>query len=437
MNILLLNYYWPPSGGPAVQRWLDITNKLATLGAQVTVITIDPEKATFPFIDETLCARVHPSVEIRTTDTSELFSVYKKYIGKGKVPGHGMAAQSDEGLKQKAARFVRGNLLLPDPRRGWNKHAFAAAVEVLQQKAIDIIFTAGPPHSTHLIGKKLKSKFPAIPWVVDFHDYWTEISYLDRLFYRTKLASFIDRKIEKGVLKKADYVMTHCESSVNIQQQKSGKLREKFILYRMGFNELLFNNNNAPKVQDKFTITYTGMIAGFYSPNAFFSAVKRCINEHPKIPLEIRFVGSIDQDVRTIIQTTGLQNHVVELGYVSHEKAIQFMYASTALLLVNPLFKYNKFHVPGKLYEYLAVRKPIISIAEKGSENEVIISNAAAGKNFAHSDEEGMIKYISSLMTDWDKAKNLDLPLNPNIAQYGRNFQTEMLAKKITEIKSL
>lgn len=435
MTILLFNYYWPPSGGPAVQRWLDITNRLEDLGVKTIVVTIDPDKATFPFIDTTLNKRIHPSTVTYRTGTSELFSVYKKYIGKGKVPGHGMAAQSDEGWKQKIARFIRGNFLLPDPRKGWNKHAIKQGKEILAHEKIDIIFTAGPPHSTHLIGKKLKKLYPAIPWVADFHDYWTEISYLSKLFYRTKLAASIDRAIEISVLRDADYVMTHCQSSVEIQQQKSGKSSEQFILYRMGYNEHLYARQS-PVRQDRFVIAYIGMIAGFYNPDKFFKALKNRIDKHPDIPVLLQFVGSIDPEIREMLASTGLKNNVEEVGYVAHEKSIEYMYESTALLLVNPEFQHNRFHVPGKLYEYLAAYKPIIAISANGSENEQIITKEKAGKNFSHDEYNNMVSYIDELMTEWKTKRNLDWDYNSDIEKYGRNHQTDLLVGRVKKIIS-
>ncbi len=173
IKILLLNYYWPPGGGPAVQRWLDITNYLSAYGIDTDVVTVDDKLATYPFRDETLMTRISPGTRIFRTGTSELFSIYKRFIGKGKVPANGLVDEPDPTFLQKAARFARGNFFLPDPRRGWNKHAYAQAAALIKTERIDVIFTAGPPHSTHLIGLKLKKHFPHIPWIADIHDYWT------------------------------------------------------------------------------------------------------------------------------------------------------------------------------------------------------------------------------------------------------------------------
>src|SRR5262249_39479639 len=158
--------------------------------------------------DETLLTRIAPSTRTFRTGTSELFGIYKRYIGKGKVPANGLVDEPDPTLLQKVARFARGNFFLPDPRKGWNKHAYDRAAALITSEKIDIVFTAGPPHSTHLVGLRLKKHFPHIRWIADIHDYWTEVSYLSK-FYRTAIAGWVDARLEKKVLRSADRIMTH------------------------------------------------------------------------------------------------------------------------------------------------------------------------------------------------------------------------------------
>jgi hypothetical protein len=214
-KILLINYYWPPCGGPAVQRWLDITNYIEAKGIQTYVVTIDEKVATFPSYDASLQNRIAKSTKVFKTDTSELFDIYKKFVGNGKVPTTGLVDEPNPGFLKKVARFIRGNFFLPDPRIGWNKHAYKMAKTLIEQHNIKVVFTAGPPQSTHLVGLKLKREFPHVKWVTDIHDYWTEVSHL-KLFYRTKIATYFDRKLERKVLVNADVIMTHCRSSKKI-----------------------------------------------------------------------------------------------------------------------------------------------------------------------------------------------------------------------------
>lgn len=429
-KILLINYYWPPCGGPAVQRWVDISNYLAESGIETFVVTIDEKVATFPFIDYSLEKRIADSTRVFKTDTSELFSIYKKYVGKGKVPTTSLADEPNPTFLQKVSRFARGNFFLPDPRRGWNKHALQQAKDLILEHNIITVFTAGPPQSTHLVGLSLKKLFPQIQWIADFHDYWTDISHLSK-FYRTKIAHYFDKKLELKVLRSADKVMTHCLSSQRILSSKLGSVPdEKIFVHTMGYNEDLFVRKE-PVKQDEFSIVYTGTLSALYDPMIFFKAFKSAIEMNKGIAASIIFIGSVFPEIQDIADKEGLQHNFKLKGYVPHTEAIKAMSESSALLLINPRTKEEKNIVPGKIYEYLASFKPIISISSGGSENGFIIKNCKAGDNFDWNDQNGLTAYIDHLMKKWILHKNIDLPYSDVVARYGRRYETTLLAERV------
>lgn len=433
IKILLLNYYWPPGGGPAVQRWLDITNYLSDYGIDTDVVTVDDKLATYPFRDETLITRISPSTRIFRTGTSELFGVYKRFIGKGKVPANGLVDEPNPSFLQKAARFARGNFFLPDPRRGWNKHAYAQAAALIKTEQIDVVFTAGPPHSTHLIGLQLKRDFPHIPWIADIHDYWTEVSYLSK-FYRTGIAGYFDKRLEKKVLRSADRIMTHCQSSKALQCRKiAGQDCSKIFVHTMGFNEDLFYPR-PPARQANFEIIYTGIMADHYEPEMLFRALKTAIGQRPDVPVKLKFIGSLSSTIRDHIVELGLGPLLEEWPYVPHAQVVGKLYKSTAVFLINPKFENEGIHVPGKIYEYLAVLKPIISIAPHGSENERIILNMKAGQNFDRREEAELSHYLVELMDRWLGRQQIDLPENPAVGVYGRRREAETLKEIIKNL---
>ncbi len=433
-KILLINYYWPPCGGSAVQRWLDISNYLDQEQIQTFVVTIDEKEATFPSIDHSLEKRVAASTRVFRTATSELFYLYRKLIGKGKVPSPGMADESEPSFLQKVGRFARGNFFLPDPRRGWNKHALRQAIELIKAEDIKLVFTAGPPQSSHLIGLELKKVFPDLTWIADFHDYWTDISHLTK-FYRTAIAHFFDKRLELNVLQKADQVMTHCQSSKRILGDKlTPGERDKIFVHTMGYREDMFPERPQSGNQKKFTITYTGIIAESYEPAVLFEAFAAALSLNPGINADIVFIGSSFAGLAAIAERTGLAAHFVNKGYIPHTEAIAAMEASSALLLINPRTKDEKNIVPGKLYEYLASFKPVISLSSRGSENEVIIQQCNAGANFNWEDREALTGYIDSLMKKWLREGNVDLPYNEEVHRYGRKYETHLLAERIRSI---
>ncbi len=438
MKILLINYYWPPCGGPAVQRWLNIMRYFSSKDMACSVITIDEKVATFPSIDLSLLESVPESINVYRTDSSELFNVYKKYIGKGKVPSNGLGDEPNPTFMQKVARFVRGNLFLPDPRKGWNKHAYKQAEEIILKEGIDVIVTAGPPHSTHLVAKQLKKKYDFI-WHMDLHDYWYDVWYLNR-FYRTKLAASFDKKIMMKCVAAADSITTDCKHYAQDVINENPASKGKVHPHTMGYNEELFLGKGT-RTQDKFIITYIGTITEDYNIKGFFSALRSFLDEENNPLFEFRFAGSASPYFTRLINDYGLNDQFVNQGYMKHKDVIELLKQSTVLLLANPQTVDEVRIVPGKIYEYLAARKPIISISAHDSENEWILNECDGGKNFERNEEEEIMNYLTQLYKQWQDNKSLDYAYSDEAAykKYGRDVESQQLLErfnKLTKAKS-
>ena len=434
LDLVLFNYYWPPSGGSAVQRWLFLANYLVRNGHNVVVIAPSPEVATYQALDRSLVDRVDPRVRVVHTEVTDYFSLYKRYIGKGKVPTNSLGSEASDSLIKKIARFVRGNFFLPDPRRGWNKHAIQAGRQVLDGLKNPILITAGPPHSTHLIGTHFKQKYETT-WVADFHDYWTELFILPQ-FYRTALAHQLDSYYERNVLKQTDLVLTHCMSSKRIQQKKLQSGHDKLLVHTMGFNPDLVLRENTAREQDHFTITYSGVIAENYQPDVFFEACRSLLNQAPKAPLLLRFVGTVSPYIQGLVEQYELGAYFESTGYVSHQRAVDFLRQSTLLLLVNPHVPSEKRIVPGKLYEYLAVRKPILAISTKGSEVEDILQLTKAGRLFTRTQVSELTTHLLGQLALWRQRKELDLDTPNNLLNnYNRATEAAVLEENLKRLR--
>jgi len=431
-QILLINYYWPPCGGSAVQRWLDLTNYFAREGIVSHVITIDDKIATFPFRDPQLMDRMANTTKVFRTGSSELFHIYDKLFGRTtqKEKQRNIDITSRK-FTQKAARFLRGNFFIPDPRRGWNKHALRQAGDLLHSHHYEAVFTAGPPQSSHLIGLALKKKHPQIKWVADFHDYWTD-NFNQKQFYSTAPAKWIDRNSEKKVLKNADRIMTHCQSAKKLLSEKVRGIEEKILIHRMGYNGQLFGDTSYKwKKQEEFVIAYTGILAATYQPEPFIKAVQTLIQRYPETPVKMRFAGAISTDIAEKIRLLGLEDNFEFLGYVSQKDSIALLQSATLLFLCNPKIGDDRLIVPGKIYEYLAAGKPIISLSSPGSENEQLIETCQAGRNFGWHQTEEIFKYLDSLMATWKDKKNLDLPDNEEVMRFERSVEAKVLIQKL------
>ena len=153
-KVLIITYYWPPSGGAGVQRWLKFSKYLPEFGWDPVILTVDPEYAAYPVIDNSLNFDISSSVEVHKTPAIDYFNIYNK--DKSKIPAAGFANTGERSFNDKIFRFIRGNFFIPDPRRGWNSYASKKACELIETKGINHVITTSPPHSTQLIGLKIK-----------------------------------------------------------------------------------------------------------------------------------------------------------------------------------------------------------------------------------------------------------------------------------------
>ena len=393
-KVLIVTYYWPPSGGAGVQRWLKFSKYLPDFGWDPIILTVDSEFAAYPVTDFSLEADLSSSVKIYSTPAINYFRIYKK--DKSKIPTAGFANSLDNSFKGKILRFIRGNFFLPDPRKGWNKYAFKKACQLIETEGIRNIITTSPPHSTQLIGLKIKKKYPALNWIADLRDPWTDIYYYKQ-FYPTFISRWIDLRYEKNVLRNADKIITVGDSLKNLFSMKVMGVESKTEVITNGFDEDDFSGSRADNPA-RFTVTYVGTLSDIYPIEGFLNALK--IFKEKGNEFMLRFIGTVSQYQKDLIQSkTG--NSILEfIPYVDHSEAILYMLQTTALLLIIPDHQSRKSILTGKLFEYLASGKPIICIGPVDGDAAVIISNTGHGITFSYNDSKGISEYLSSLISD-------------------------------------
>jgi len=395
-KILIITYYWPPSGGAGVQRWLKFSKYLPEFGYQPVVLTVDDAMASYAQTDYSLLQEVRPETQVHRTRTFEPYNLYRKLSGKKEIPYGGFSNQKKVTVFEKLSRLIRGNLFLPDPRRGWNHYALKKALELIQQEGIEVVVTSGPPHSTHLIGKSIKEK-TGIRWIADFRDPWTDIYYYKEL-YHSKLATWYDKITERKVLVHADKIITVSGEVGKLLLRKIPGSTGKIAVIPNGYDEtdfdkitLLFN-----KV---FTITYTGTIAVNYRIEQFIEAIYR-LPEGVKNELRIRFVGNVPDEILRLFELKNLTPLVEVLGYIPHERAVAEMVNASLLLLAIPDSPDNKGIVTGKFFEYLAARRPILAIGPKGGDVDRMVRECKAGQLFSYDEGDQMYQYILNLFVE-------------------------------------
>ncbi|MDO7853458.1 glycosyltransferase family 4 protein [Hymenobacter convexus] len=427
LRLLVITYYWPPSGGAGVQRCLKFVKHLGHFGVEPTVITVDPAQATYPVRDESLLAEVPAGVRVIRTGTTEPFESYKKLTGRA-VPYGGFANEGKPGAMQKVLRFVRGNLFIPDPRRGWNRHALAAVEKLLAAgEQFDAVLTSSPPHSTQLIGLELKKRH-GLRWLADMRDPWTDIYYYKDL-HHTPLAAWLDARYERQVLTQADTVLVTSPETKRLFMAKLPELPSaKLQVLPNGYDETDFCQPSQPPT-DCLRITHTGTITELYHIDCLLNVITSCAARHPEVPLRLRFVGQVSAQLRQQIEQAGLLTATEFIPFVPHDKSVEYLLSSSVLLMAIPDVPRNFGILPGKIFEYLAANKPILCVGPAGSDADNLLQECEAGQALPYQDSALMLATLETLVAQWRQNPNLDLP-----AVSHNRYSRRALAGRLAEI---
>lgn len=386
-KVLIITYYWPPSGGAGVQRWLKFVKYLPEFGIEPLVLTVDAGQAAYPVMDASLEKDIATGTQVYRTPCTDYFKFYRLFSGKKDLPTGGISSGGKSSLKQKIMGFVRGNLLLPDPRRGWNSYAYAKAAELIRTHNIDTVVTTSPPHSTQLIGLKLKQKL-GVRWVADLRDPWTDIYYYNQ-FYHTSIAKAIDKAYERKVVENADALVTVSADLARIYAGKTKKsVEDKIHIIPNGFDESDFPTEIFTQ-EDEPIITYTGTLSDEYHIEGFIRAMQT--ND---VGLKLRFVGKVSPEQQQKLNALPLQPEYI--GHVSHHDSIRHLMKARLLLLVIPKVTNNRGILTGKFFEYLASGKPILAIGPVDGDLADMIRTTGCGKMFDYNDAEGIRSFLET-----------------------------------------
>ena len=421
-KVLIITYYWPPSGGSGVQRWMYFAKYLNEFGVQPTIITVDEKYASYPSKDTSFNKQVE-KVRVYKTKTLEPLRFYS-FLKSGKtekVVPQGNVGGGKKGILDKVATYIRANFFMPDARVGWNRYAFQQAKELITKEHFDLIITTGPPHSTHLVGLKLKQELN-IQWMADFRDPWTEV-YYNNLFKRTQKNEEKDKAMELNVLNKADVILTVGPSMQELLQNKIIEQKEKVHYIFNGFDEEKFSHLTKNK-NTKQTIRYVGTLTENYPYHSFIEAINQLTSDD--IALQIEFIGNIETSVR--LELTSKCNHTIHfIDNVSHQQAIQYMKDADLLLLLLPYMEHAKIMLTGKLFEYLATTNPILCIGNKDADAATIVDQLNHSSAFSENEISNITSYIKNQL--YSNPKMFDNHFDIN--KFGRKENTKKLAELI------
>ncbi|MGY8932766.1 MAG: glycosyltransferase family 4 protein [Flavobacteriales bacterium] len=423
---LIITYYWPPAGGPGVQRWLKFVTYFKEFGIEPVVFI--PDNPHYPLQDKSIASEIPEGIEIIRFPIKEPYG-FAKMFSKNKTNqvSSGIITNKNQSVLEKLLLWIRGNFFIPDARIGWVKPSVRFLKKYLAKNEMDIVISSGPPHSLHLIAMALKEEL-GIKWVADFRDPWTTIHYHQSLRLN-KRAQKKHLKLESQVLNNADLVVV---TSLNTKKefQKTTNKPIEVITNGYDISEKIESNLDA-----QFSIVHIGSLLTNRNPEILWEVLSELKEENKAFSkaLLIKLVGTVSEDVLKSIEAVGLTANYKTLGYVSHQEAIQIQHDAQVLLLVEMDSPETKSIIPGKLFEYVAANRPILALGPDGSDVEGILKETNSGNYFNYTDKEKLKKQLQLYYEAYLKA-NLNVN-SQNTEKYSRRELTKSLSSVLLNIK--
>lgn len=419
-KVLIVTYYWPPAGGPGVQRWLKFATYLPEFGFHPVVYI--PENAHYPIRDESLVTEIPDTISLIAHPIKEPYGLATRLFGrKARRLSSGIISSKKPSLPERFLLWVRGNFFIPDGRKNWVKPSVNFLMRIVREEGIKTVITTGPPHSLHLIGLGLQDRV-GVRWIADFRDPWTTIGYHKDLRLMP-WARHSHEKLEKKVLQMADLILV---TSNHTHREFAQKTQQPIQVLTNGHD---LEAEASDTLDTTFSISHIGSLLSGRNPKMLWKVLSDCSREIPGFSqdLEIHLVGVVGDEILESIREAGLYHHLRHLPYVSHAEAVKRQQKSQLLLLAEIDSPETRAIIPGKFFEYMASRRPILAIGPDDWEVAGMIRQHMLGDVFLHQDAQRMRNTIEHWYSQF-KAGTLK-PTNADVEGYSRRSLTGDLAQ--------
>jgi glycosyltransferase involved in cell wall biosynthesis len=427
---LIITYYWPPSGGAGVQRWLKFVKYLRDF--QWEPVVFIPENPEYPEIDHSLGNDIPHQLETLSCRIWEPYDVYKKILGQKKdsrISAGFLTETKKNPILEGLSVWIRGNLFIPDARKFWIRPAVKTLSNYLSGHPVDAIVSTGPPHSTHLIAQTLKKQFN-LPWLADFRDPWTNIDFYKDL----KLTRWADKKhhsLERGVLQQADAVTVIS----NTMAEDCKKLVSRhYDVITNGFDPEDIASSTRIIPDEKFSVAHIGTLGPARNPVVLWQALKALLQEKPDFQkfLVIKLVGKVDLEVLRSISNHGLDQYLNKIPYLPHSEVIKCQKQSRVLLLVINNTPNAAMILTGKFFEYMAAGRPVLCIGPENGDAAMILKETGTGLLAGFNDVDTMRSHLEALFENY--LQNIPFETGDAILPYSRKELTSKLATILNRI---
>ena len=420
-KVLIITYYWPPAGGPGVQRWLKFVKYLPEFNIQPIVYC--PENPLYPTLDSSLLQEVDSKITVLKHPIKEplrflslLFKSKTNILSKG-----GILDSKKQSLFERFLLYIRGNFFVPDARVFWVKPSVKYLSSYISKHQIDTIITTGPPHSVHLIGMQLKVKHK-LRWYADFRDPWTDISYHKNLNL-TQNTQQKHLKLERQVLNTSDQIIV---TSSQTKQLLSKISQQPISVITNGFDD-----ENVPSItlDSKFSLTHIGSLFDQRNPTLLWNVLSELIEEFPefKANFQLVLVGNVSADIKASMDSAKLTSFLKIVGSVTHNEAIMYQRKTQVLLLIEANTTEASYIIPGKLFEYINANRPILALGPKQSDIPSILKDTQTGRYFDYENETALKTHILELFENY-KTNSLSVA-SKDIERFSRKNCTKQLVE--------
>lgn len=420
-KVLIITYYWPPAGGPGVQRWLRFVKYLPQFGFAPWVYI--PQNPHYPITDASLQQEVPQGIQLLQHPIKEPYRWAALFAPKQThTLSSGILSEKAPSFAEQLLLWIRGNFFIPDARSAWVQPSIAFLSEIIAKHNIQTLITTGPPHSLHLIGMALKKKYP-LQWLADFRDPWTAISYHSKLRL-SKAAQRKHKALERAVLNQADKLVV---TSPTTQRAFKALTPKPIQLITNGFDEALAPVSPTPG----FALSHTGSLLTARNPVGLWKALQLLVQQHADFAqaLQLRLAGVVGEEVLHAIAAHGLRPYLKLLGYLPHKKVVQVQQQSQVLLLLEANSPATRSIIPAKMFEYFNAQRPILALGPSQWDAATLVRTAQAGAVCAPTDVAALKRVLLNWFRRYQqgtlhvKAKNIE--------RYHRRALTQALANFI------
>ncbi|OGC04355.1 hypothetical protein A2V82_05775 [candidate division KSB1 bacterium RBG_16_48_16] len=436
MKVLVITYYFPPSGGAGVQRTLKFVKYLRDFGWEPVVLTA--AKADYPVYDESLFAEIPPGTKVYRSKIIEPYKIYRLFTGKKSDESADIATlsldrQAKGKLSERIAEWMRATFFVPDARIGWRRYARRLGRKIIAREGIDLIYSSAPPYTAHLIGMDLHKR-SGVPWVADFRDSW--VGWLSTPQWRPKPCRRMELNMEESVLRQADKILAAYDGvKQDLLSRHAEYNDDRWVLLSNGYDQSDFKEIVPASKPPKLTITYTGSIYGKRNPEYLIRALEQLQEQGSDVVdmIHIRLVGRIGEPIKKRIQESPIRSVFEIIPYVKHHESLAYLLATDVSLLIIDDAPANRGILPGKLFEYIGAGRPILALAPD-DDAATLIKNEKMGIVVPPKDVEAIQAALVDLAERYQQ-NQLAFTISTALRrQFERRYLTEKLAKVFDEV---